>query len=127
MKLIVKLPKGKKPFIGILFNDSLESQILNADLVNIFSHISYSIKFNFEAEHVNVQLIGEEEPIIRSYNNLSYDADRLKNWFLLTKNVRDFNFSQIHLNKISQETVALVIKTQKLFILKVNGYQITEK
>ena len=70
-----------------------------------------------------MKLICEDELIVRTYGNASFDADKLRNWFYLTKECKDFNFSQLYI-KDGQEKVVKEFTTQKWFVLKVSGYKI---
>ena len=123
MKLVVKLPKGKKPFVGVLFTRPFDAEKSNIDLVLNYRDKVFRLEFVFEGQYVNVKLICEDELIVRTYGNASFDADKLRNWFYLTKECKDFNFSQLYI-KDGQEKVAKEFTTQKWFVLKVSGYKV---
>jgi hypothetical protein len=123
MKLVVKLPKGKKPFVGILFSKSFDAEKSNIDLMISHWNKTYRLEFIFEGQYVNVKLICDDEVIVRTYGHATYEADKLRSWFYLTKDCKDFNFSQLYIQN-GQEKVAKEFASQKWFVLKVNGYKI---
>lgn len=123
MKLVVKLSKGKKPFIGILFTRSFDAEKCNNDLMLNYRNTVFRIEFIFEGQYVNVKLICEDELIVRTYAHASFEADKLRNWFYLTKECKDFNFSQLYI-KDGKETVVKEFTSQKWFVLKVSGYKV---
>jgi len=123
MKLIVKLPKDKLPFIGVQFPYSYEAGKTNQDLVINFKHINYKMLFEFIKNTVNVKLVSDENMILRSYNGLDYDKDKLKTWFYLTKDAKAFNFSHI-VKEGGKEMVVKTIQQPQYFILKLNKYEI---
>ncbi len=123
MKLIVKLPKDKLPFIGIQFPYSYEAGKTNQDLVTNYKHIQYKIVLEFVKDKVNIKLVSQENMITRSYNGLEYEKDKLKNWLYLTKNAKAFNFSHT-IKEGGKELVAKTILQPQNFILKLNQCQI---
>ena len=124
MKLVVKLPKGKLPFIGILLpKNNLDSQKFNQDLILDYKYASYRIVFEFIRSHVNIKLISDESLIVRFYNKLEYNPEKLRAWFYLTNNAKEFNFSQIVLEN-GKEVVQRTYERKVLFVLKVNKYEI---
>jgi|LakMenEpi03Aug12_release.lakeMendotaPanAssembly.Ray.scaffolds.fasta_scaffold459827_1 hypothetical protein len=123
MKLVVKLPKGKKPFIGIIFSRSYDAEKSNLDLMTNHWDKVFRIEFIFEGQSANVKLICDDELIVRTYAHAGFDADKLRSWFYLTKDCKDFNFSQLYIQD-GQEKVAKDFSSQKWFVLKVSGYKI---
>ncbi len=121
--LVVKLPKGKPPFIGILFDDKFKAEDSNSDLINNHKDKTFRIIFEFIRDHVNVRLVCDDALIIISYTHQLYDMEKLKNWFYLTRDCKHYNFSQIYEEGGSWK-VAKTFKTHKLFVLKVEKYQV---
>lgn len=122
MKLIVKLPRGKLPFIGIIVPE-LDFGQLNQDLVLQFKHADYKIVFEFRRNKLSMRLISEENLIVRFYNDLVFDEDKQRSWFYRTKNARAFNFSHVEI-KDDKEMVVRTKEKLQLFILKVSSYEI---
>jgi hypothetical protein len=123
MKLVVKLPKGKKPFVGIQFTRSFDAEKSNIDLMTKYWDKVFRIEFIFEGQYVNLKLICDDELIVRTYALAGFDADKLRSWFYLTKDRKDFNFSQLYIHN-GQETVVKEFTSQKWFVLEANGYKI---
>ncbi|MEO6302655.1 MAG: hypothetical protein ABIP51_05745 [Bacteroidia bacterium] len=123
MKLIVKLPKDKLPFVGIQFPYSYDAGKTNQDLVINFKHVSYKLVFEFVKNTVNVKLVSDENMIMRSYNGLEFDREKLKTWFYLTKDAKAFNFSHT-VKESGKEMVVRTLQKPLLFILKLNKCEI---
>jgi hypothetical protein len=67
--LIVKLPKGKPPFIGILFSTETEANTLNQELVNDFKYRPYRIILEPLRDFINLRLVCEEIVVVKFYNH----------------------------------------------------------
>ncbi|MBC7694972.1 MAG: hypothetical protein H7141_05930 [Burkholderiales bacterium] len=123
MKLVVKLPKDKPPFIGIVFDHESDAEKVNQNLITDHKYADYRIVFEFISDWVNVKLISNSIPAVKFYNKLSYDKEKLIAWFYITKNMKGFNFSQLYVYG-NKECVAKTIAKQKLFVLKVDSYEV---
>jgi hypothetical protein len=123
MELVVKLPKGKLPFIGIKFAEMHEANELNKDLMNNYSTCIFKVILEPHKNEMNLRLICEEKLLVRFYNGLKYDPEKLKAWIYLTKTAKSFNFSHIY-QLGDKEKVAMAIMSRKLFVLKLEGYEI---
>lgn len=120
MKLVVKLPKDKPPFIGIVFDRSAEAEKTNQELVHDHKYADYRIVFEFIRDWVNVKLISNSIPAVKFYTKLTYDKDKVIAWFYITKNMKGFNFSHVYIHN-NKECVAKTDAKQKLFVLKVRA------
>lgn len=126
MKLIVKLPANKPPFIGILFPRLLEAEKTNQELVLDHKNANYRIVFEFIGNWVNIKLISEDIPAVKFYNKVTYDRDKLSAWIYLTRKSKGFNFSHLILVN-DKETVVKTLSKTKLFVLKIEAYEILSK
>lgn len=126
MKLVVKLPKGKPPFIGVLFEDNLIAARMNQDLILNFKNCNYQIAFEFISDKVNLRLVCEDPLIVRFYNNLEYDPVKVKNWFQHTNNSKLFNFSHI-VEEYGEIKLARTFTGAKNIILKINKYSVSNE
>lgn len=123
MELVFKLPKGKIPFIGVIFQNLYESATLNQDLVNSFKNSNYKIVMEQIKSEINLRLICEEHLLVRFYNGLKYDKMKLDAWLYLTQKSQQFNFSHL-VKEGDKEIVVKTLKNQKLFVLKVENCHI---
>ena len=123
MKLVVKLPKDKLPFIGIVFGSSYLATQTNEDLVLDHKDDIYRIIFQFVDTTLHIKLICDEKVIIRTYRDVEYDKDKLKNWMMITRKASEFNFGHIYMQH-NKEIVVKNYKNRKLFVLKFNTYDI---
>ncbi len=124
VKLIVKLPKDKLPFIGILYNSIYKAESENQDLVIDHKHLNYRVKFEFAGSGINLYLSSEDKLIQREYRNREYDPLKLKVWFQNTNKASNFNFSHLMDNYGQESVVRTLQNVNKLFLLKVNSYEI---
>lgn len=123
MKLVVKLPKDKPPFIGIVFEHAGDAGKINQELITDHKYADYRIVFEFISGWVNVKLISNSIPAVKFYNKLSYDKEKLIAWFYITKNRKGFNFSHLYVSG-NKECVAKAPAKQILFVLKVDSYEV---
>jgi hypothetical protein len=119
MELVLKLPKVKPPFIGILFDKSWDGEKMNCDLVEAHRNAYYSIEFEYCNSHLNLRLMSQELLTIRNYAHLKFDAEKLKSWLYMSKMVNAYNFGHV----IIERDQHILLKTQhkKLnFVLKMD-------
>lgn len=121
--LIVKLPPNKPPFIGMLYSDSWSLNEINQELVIKHKNAGYRIVFEFINGILNIRLISEAALVVKFYNNVSYDKEKLKAWIYLTKDKTSFNFSHIYI-KDGKETVVRTKEKGMLFVLPVQSYEV---
>lgn len=122
MKLVVKMPEGKPPLIGIEFKDFLESNALNDDLVELHKYAVFRVVFEFQPKWLNVKLICQEALIIRHYTHVKYDdLEKLKVWLYLTKKHNQFNFCHFYVEN-GKEKLVKTYKKKMSFLLSVAKY-----
>ncbi len=125
MKLVVKLPPLKPPFIGIVFHHSSDAEQTNQDLITVHNNVDYRIIFEFVNNLVNIKLIAAHSMVTREYLDVTYDAEQLLPWLYHTKNTAFFNFGHLYeLNK--KEVVAKTSIGLKLFVVKVFKYEVAK-
>jgi len=123
MRLIVKLPKDKLPFLGIVFPTSYLATQTNEDLLLDHKEDVYRLIFEFTGTILNLKLICDEKVIIRTYRNVDYEKEKLKNWVQITRKANAFNFGHIYMQS-NKEVVVKNYKNRKLFVLRLNKYEI---
>jgi hypothetical protein len=123
MKLVVKLPKDKLPFLGVVFPSSYSATQTNEDLVLDHKEDIYRMIFEFTGTVLNLKLICDEKVIIRTYRNVDYDKEKLKSWVMITRKNTAFNFGHIYMQN-NKEIVVKNYKNRKLFVLRLNKYEI---
>ncbi|MCC6371142.1 MAG: hypothetical protein IT236_09070 [Bacteroidia bacterium] len=120
MELVLKLPKGKPPFIGVLFGVEQQhsGEKMHADMVQKYGRANYRIVLEHTPSALNMRLICEEHVVVYFYNHLSYDAERLKSWLYITKHNTLFNFG--HVGKLTNNhQLLLSMPERKKFFVKV--------
>lgn len=124
MELVVKLPKDKPPFIGIVFENRYEASRLNQDLVNQHKDKLFTIVLEPIAR-INLRLICSEINFFYQYMSLKCDAEKLKRWMQNINHDTKINFSHL----IREKDKDIVIETmtdRKLFVLKVESIRILD-
>ncbi len=130
MELILLLPVGKPPFIGVLFYRAEEAATANADLAIQHKRRNYWIVLETYKKHLNLRLICDEIVTVRFYNHLKYDPEQLKSWLYIVSANKSaqVNFSQLvvmneklSVVKTSPKNVSFVLKVKKCEVLKQSG------
>jgi hypothetical protein len=120
MELVLKMPQGKPPFLGIVFDNVREACTLNQDLVNEYAGSVYTISIESPGSEVNIRLVCENPHYIRVYRNVKCDPKKLENFMYLNRLSRGFNFSHL-LRDFDREIVVKTLERYKLFVLKIQG------
>lgn len=105
--LVLKLPPGKPPFIGIRFEESVGSE-LNEDLINS-KYAGFRLELERVHDRLDIRLISEALVTVRFYTFILYDKDKLKSFLYLTKDAKLYNFG--HVKRIEDKDE--IIKTKK--------------
>jgi hypothetical protein len=126
MKLIVKLPKEKPPFIGVLLSETdnrAYPERLNEDLINEHKYAGYRLVLEFSNQRLNLSLISDGSGIVRYYKEVDYEGDRLTSWVYMTRHTGHFNFGHVRLEQGKEK----IVKTwgKKInFVLPLQKYEI---
>jgi hypothetical protein len=131
VELVLKNPKDKPPFIGILFDDqsTFSDRQQNREFVDEYKRLwmtretVFKVQFEPYTTHVNIQLFCSNPISIRNYQKVKYNPAKLEEWWRLNRFIRIFNFGHIILNNNNHE----VIKTEpkmNLFVLPVTRIDI---
>ncbi len=119
MELVLKQPKDKPPFLGILFTSEYTGSKLNSDFV--INHKGEFFKLTIEpvGSKINITIASEYDTLKYTYLDVKYDFNKLKEFIIATRQVKLFNFSHLKL----QENKHIVLKTLaelQLFVIKIN-------
>lgn len=126
MKLIVKLPEGKLPFIGVRFNNAWNAAKTNEDLLEYHHTATYHLKFVIKQDSLMLSLYCKERSIQRHYMNLEFEPEKLKRWLQITEGLRGFNFGHTFMNKNKEEVARFAHDLKRLYVLRVEMWEITE-
>lgn len=122
MELILLLPNGKPPFIGVLFYFPEQAAVTNADLAIDHKKKEFWIVLETYKKHLNLRLICNDLVSVRFYNHLKYDPEKLKSWlYVVSANKSTLvNFSQLivmneklSVVKTSPKNISFVLKVKK--------------
>lgn len=121
MELLLKLPKAKLPFIGIVFGSVREACRLNEHLINSPKDKVYTLTFmqpNKDGVEIRIRSENGKDYVI--YRRVKCDPVQLENFMFMTNRFQDFNFGHV-LRDFDRD---LVVKTNELgkpFLLKLQG------
>jgi len=126
MKLVLKLPKEKPPFIGILLAETDNRSYperLNEDLINEHKYAGYRLVLEFENKRLNLGLLADDSGIARYYKGLEFEGHELAGWIYMTRQAKQFNFGHVRLER-GRETIVKTWGKKINFVLPVKDYLI---
>lgn len=123
MELVLKLPKGKLPFIGILFDSSSTAGKTNAEIVEQFSKEEFEVLLEHTQTALNLRLICKARVMVYFYNHLSIAPEKLKSWLYITRDMKLFNFGHIY-KELDDHKLAISSPGRKPFVVKVVSLKI---
>lgn len=124
MKLVLKLPDGKPPFIGIEFDNAWEGERCNKDLMLEFKDEVYTLLIEPTVK-ANLRLVSDGKRICRFYNQIEYDSGKLKLWIEKTRHAQVFNFGHTFQEKSKDKICKVIIDSKSTpFVLKLKRYTV---
>ncbi len=121
MELALKLPKGKLPFIGIVFHSVREACRLNEHLINEPKDKIYTLTFlqpNKDGVEIRVRSENGKDYVI--YQRVKCNPVQLENFMFMTNRFQDFNFGHI-LRDFDRDIIVKTNELGKPFVLKLQG------
>jgi hypothetical protein len=101
MALVLKVPQGRPPYIGIEFRNKFAAGHINQDLVDLLFNADKSRlpAFHLQIEPLsgscNIRLSCAQPIIIRFYRKVNYEPERLVRWMKAVKESTVFNFGHV--------------------------------
>ena len=127
MELVLKQPKNKPPFIGIVFTQLYEAGTKNQDLIDALKDGSSNPRFTLQVEafsnYCDIRLACDSPIGIRFYNGVKYDPQYLERWFNETRFKKPFNFAHL-LIEGENHMVAKTITNRYNFVFKIENITI---
>lgn len=121
MELALKLPKGKPPFIGIVFTSVRDACRLNEHLINQPKDKKYTITFMQPSKDgVEIRLRSDNGKDYVVYQRVKCNPTQLENFMFITNKNQDFNFGHI-LRDFDQDIVVKTNELGKAFVMKIQG------
>ncbi len=125
MKLVLKLPKDKLPFIGVQFNSNYQAGRTNSDLLHHHEHL---FKIQLEPDKkgtIKLKLYCEDLAISRIYEGIEYDQYQLKNWMYMVSRSKQFNFGHVTM----EENKHIISKDSafRIFVIKLDKVELVEE
>ncbi|MCC6370216.1 MAG: hypothetical protein IT236_04345 [Bacteroidia bacterium] len=122
MRLVLKLPQNKPPFIGILFEneETIRGEKLHTEIVERYPHCTYEIVFEHTRTALNLRLLCQERVMVYFYNHLGFDAENLKSWLYFTREAQAFTFGHIE-RVFDKDKLILSLPLRKKFFVNVKS------
>lgn len=119
MELVFKLPKGKPPFIGIVFSSEFQAARTNQELVNDYKECDFTATLEPVGErNLNMVIKCVNPPLKIEYKNLEFKYDLFVRWRRIAEGA-PVNFSHLNI-KLNEHIVVKTTLQNKLFVLKLN-------
>lgn len=126
MKLVLKLPNGKPPFIGIEFENSWQGERCNKDLILESRNEIYTLLIE-PTPRVNLRLVSDSKRICRFYDQVEYDKQKLKRWIELTRKAKLINFGHTYQEKSKDHICKVYVESKQVpFVLKLEWYMVCD-
>lgn len=119
LELIVKLPKEKLPFIGIVFEDTYQASSINRSSVNNYKNSIYQVVLEPKGDKLDLRLLCAGHGLNYLYENVKFNQEKVMKFLYITKNEQAFNFSHCVRNGDNLEVVK-TMANRTLFVLKVD-------
>lgn len=124
MKLVLKQPKDKPPFIGIQFASDYIASKTNNDLVAILGKEGcHLILEPSDKYYLDLRLVNTDKIIDRAYRKVEYNELKLKTWLLQNKQAIQFNFAHVVLGP-DKHIVVKAASFNKNFVIRINSIEI---
>jgi hypothetical protein len=120
MKLILKQPLNKLPFIGIEFKSEYEAECTNKMGIESYYTHTYHIILEPIGTNINVIMHTADSNLINLvYKNVEYDPIHLQKFLAVTSLNKNYNFSHVVLEN-NKHKVVQSQTNRRLWVLKVN-------
>ncbi|MGZ3900215.1 MAG: hypothetical protein ACXVNM_07495 [Bacteroidia bacterium] len=120
-ELVLKIPAGKPPFIGVLFSgdDLYRPAKLNAGWVNNYQNSNYKLFLEPVKDKINLRLLEDSIGCNCVYQGLKYNPEQLFKFLALTKNAREIKFGHI-VPKQDGYAIVKTITNNRNFVLRID-------
>ncbi len=124
MKLILKQPLNKLPFVGIEFKSEYEAESFNKMGIESYYTHKYIILLEPNGKHLNLIMRTSDSNLINLvYKDVEYDPIQLQKFLALTSLNKGYNFSHLILEKNTHKVVQSQTN-RRLWVLKVNAIKL---
>lgn len=123
MELVLKMPPGKPPFIGILFESEHKAAQTNASWVNNNHSLIYRLILEPVNGVINLRLIQDELGCNCLYSRLKNDPEQLLKFLYQTREIYSFNFGHVYWFGDNLK-LAKSVTNQRNFVLKVEAVKV---
>jgi hypothetical protein len=96
MKLILKLPEGKPPFIGVEFATQHDGAATNHDLILNRGYKHFKLLLEMVGGSVNIRLYLEQPVEVRNYSQVKCNNEELKRWHKTALLYKHVNFGHVY-------------------------------
>ncbi len=127
MRLVLKLPSGKPPFIGVEFENASKGERENKDLLLTKRNAVYKLLFEPTCGLLNIRLYSENPPVVRYYKGIDFNPDAFKRWLHTAELYKKVNFGHTYSEKANDTICSLFDDGKKVpFVLKVDWLMVDD-
>lgn len=112
MKLVVKLPEGKPPFIGIEFESPWIGEKEGREVFSNSNQRAFDLVIQPLSSTMSIRLVCEDPVIVKFYSGVEFDVERFKLWIHVSKNQNKINFGHTY-SKYSEDKICYIVKDGK--------------
>jgi hypothetical protein len=121
LELVLKMPAGKPPFIGILFKGQRvehKAAQIHEHWANFHKDAEYNIILEPRDRWMNIRLVNRSLKCDCLYADIKYKPDVLQRFLAVNKG-KVYNFSNLILDDEGKHKVVRTWSKKELFVLKV--------
>lgn len=126
MKLILKLPNNKPPFIGVQFSNHYDAGRTNAQAVYDIEGRFCKIILEPKGHYIDLKIKCEDVMMSYTYKDLDYSPEKLKQWLHLVSASEQFNFGHVILQH-DEHKIAKVGSGTKNYVIKVESVKMVNE
>lgn len=112
MKLVVKLPDGKPPFIGVEYENPWIGEKEGREVFKICNGCEFDLVIQPLPSVLSIRLICEDPFMVKFYSSIEFDKQRFKRWYQIAKAYRIVNFGHTY-SKYSEDKICFMVKNGK--------------
>lgn len=126
LELVLKQPKDKPPFIGILFQSEFKAAKLNQEWIESAKTHKHQITLEPNGELLELTLTQKELHHKYTYKISKFEPDKLKRFLFQVKDAEQINFGHITLKEDQHIPVRISIN-RALWVLPVDKIEFNEE
>lgn len=112
MKLVVKLPDGKPPFIGIEFENPWKGESDGREVSMNLNSSLFTLVIQPIGQNLSIRLVCDDPVKVKFYSNIKFDKERFMRWYAIAKAHKILKFGLTH-STYSEDKICFMVKDGK--------------